>query len=50
MKNEWLVKRLCMGHPAAINQLVNRIARSRKDAKKAVKSKERTRSHKSPNT
>jgi hypothetical protein len=24
MKNDWLAKRLCMGHPAAMSQLVNR--------------------------
>lgn len=28
MKNDWLAKRLCMGHPAAMSQLVNR---ARKD-------------------
>jgi putative transposase len=30
MTNEWLAKRLCMGHPAAMSQLVNRM---RKDPK-----------------
>ena len=41
MKNEWLVNRLCMGHPAAMSQLVSR---ARKDPKtlKIMKKYEKT--------
>ncbi len=41
MNNDWLAKRLCMGHPAAMSQLVNRI---RKDPKslRTLKKHEKT--------
>lgn len=41
LKNDWLAKRLCKGHPAAMSQLVNR---ARKDPKhlKLLKKHERT--------
>ncbi len=41
VKNDWVARRLCMGHPAAMSQLVNR---TRKDPKKLklMKKLERT--------
>ena len=41
VRNDWLAKRLCMGHPAAMSQLVNR---ARKDPKilKILKKHEKT--------
>jgi len=41
VKNDWIAKRLCMGHPAAMSQRVNR---ARKDPKtlKLVKKHEKT--------
>ena len=33
MKNDWLAKRLCMGHPAAMSQLVSRILKDSKSLK-----------------
>ena len=33
MDNAWLAKRLCMGHPAAMSQLVNRMQKDKKNLK-----------------
>jgi len=40
MSNDWLAERLCMGHPAAMSQLVSRMKKA-PDGIKAMKKHEK---------